>query len=108
MDFLKDALSAFIRALMDAEVNALAGDARGERLSERVSERNGYRERRWDASAGTLELAHSQAAHILRTSHFTAPSHACRKMRGGIIGTMEPSCHDDEVGADAWKDAAPQ
>ena len=56
-DFLQDALSAFLRALMEAEVNTQAGAAYGERSGERVSQRNGYRDRRWDTRAGTLELA---------------------------------------------------
>ncbi len=57
VDFLQDALSAFLQALMEAEVNAQAGAAYGQRSSDRVSQRNGYRERRWDTRAGTLELA---------------------------------------------------
>ena len=56
-DFLQDALSAFLRALMEAEVNTQAGAAYGERSGERVSQRNGYRDRRWDTRAGTLDLA---------------------------------------------------
>jgi len=56
-DFLKDALSTFLHTLMDAEVNARAGAAYGERTLDRVAQRNGYRERRWDTRAGTLELA---------------------------------------------------
>ena len=57
VDFLKDALSAFLHALMDAEANAQAGAGYGERSLERVAQRNGYRERRWDTRTGTLELA---------------------------------------------------
>jgi putative transposase len=56
-DFLQDALSAFLRALMDAEVNAQAGASYGERSLDRAAQRNGYRDRRWDTRAGTLELA---------------------------------------------------
>jgi putative transposase len=56
-DFLKEALATLLHGLMDAEVNAQAGAAYGERSLERVSQRNGYRDRRWDTRAGTLELA---------------------------------------------------
>jgi len=56
-DFLNDALSTLLHGLMEAEVNAQAGAARGERSLERVAQRNGYRERRWDTRAGTIDLA---------------------------------------------------
>ncbi len=38
-------------------MNTQAGAAYGERSGERVSQRNGYRDRRWDTRAGTLDLA---------------------------------------------------
>jgi transposase-like protein len=56
-DFLKEALSTLLHGLMDAEVNVQAGAAYGERSLERVAQRNGYRERRWDTRAGTIDLA---------------------------------------------------
>jgi transposase-like protein len=42
--------------LMGAEADALCGAAYGERSPERVNTRNGYRPRRWDTRAGTIEL----------------------------------------------------
>jgi putative transposase len=46
------------QALMGADVTARIGAARGERNPEgRTTQRNGYRERRWDTRAGTVELA---------------------------------------------------
>lgn len=57
VDFLREALAAFLHALMDAEVTTQAGAAYGERSQARLSQRNGYRERRWDTRAGTLDLA---------------------------------------------------
>lgn len=56
-DFLQEAISTFLHCLMEAEVSAQAGAAYGERSLDRVAQRNGYRERRWDTRAGTLELA---------------------------------------------------
>jgi transposase-like protein len=42
--------------LMGAEADALCGAPYGERSPERVNQRNGYRTRRWDTRAGTIEL----------------------------------------------------
>jgi len=42
--------------LMEAEVAKLAGAERYEHTPERVAQRNGYRERRWDTRAGTIDL----------------------------------------------------
>ena len=42
--------------LMSAEADAICGAPYGERSPERVNARNGYRSRRWDTRAGTIEL----------------------------------------------------
>jgi len=42
--------------LMGAEADAICGAPYGERGPERVNQRNGYRHRRWDTRAGTIEL----------------------------------------------------
>src|SRR5262245_50657109 len=42
--------------LKEAEVSAQIGAGRYERTEERTTQRNGYRERRWDTSVGTLAL----------------------------------------------------
>jgi transposase-like protein len=57
VDFLREAVSHFVRTLMEAEVSLHAGAELGERSESRVAYRNGYRERRWDTRAGTIELA---------------------------------------------------
>jgi len=54
MDFLREALTAIARQIMDVEVQRKTGAARGERSSERLVHRNGYRERRWDTRAGSI------------------------------------------------------
>src|SRR5215831_6946767 len=43
--------------LMGAEADAACGAGYGERSEDRVNHRNGYRDRRWDTRAGTIELA---------------------------------------------------
>ena len=57
VDFLREAASAFVHVLMEAEASSQAGAALGERSESRVAYRNGYRERRWDTRAGTIDLA---------------------------------------------------
>jgi putative transposase len=57
VDLLREMVSVFIAALMGAEADALCGAAYGERSPERVNTRNGYRSRRFDTRAGTIELA---------------------------------------------------
>jgi putative transposase len=56
-DLLREMVKSFAEALMGAEADAVCGAAFGERSSERVNRRNGYRERRFDTRAGTIDLA---------------------------------------------------
>jgi putative transposase len=55
-DLLRAMVKSFAEALMSAEADALCGAAYGQPSADRVNYRNGYRERRWDARAGTIEL----------------------------------------------------
>lgn len=55
-DLLRQMLSTVVDTLMGAEVDGICGAGFGERSAERVNSRNGYRERRWDARAGTVDL----------------------------------------------------
>ena len=58
LDFLREGVKVFAEAVMEAEVTELTGVAHGVRDPEhRLTSRNGYRERRWDTRAGTVELA---------------------------------------------------
>lgn len=56
-DGLRDLVQIFAEVLMSADVDAVCNAAYGEKSSERVNKRNGYRERRWDTRAGTIDLA---------------------------------------------------
>jgi len=56
-DLLRALVRETVQTLMEAEANALCGAARGTRSPERVNRRNGYRTRRWDTRAGTIDLA---------------------------------------------------
>ena len=85
-DFLQDALSAFLHALMEAEVNTQAGADYGERSNDRLAQRNGYRERRWDTRAGTLDLAIPR----LRTgSYFPAFLEPRRRSEQALLAVIQ-------------------
>lgn len=55
-DLARAMLERAAEELMGAEADALCGARYGERSPERVNSRNGYRSRRWDTRAGTIEL----------------------------------------------------
>jgi putative transposase len=55
-DLARAMLERVVAELMSAEADALCGAGYGERSPERVNQRNGYRPRRWDTRAGTIEL----------------------------------------------------
>jgi putative transposase len=56
-DLLRAMVQTFAQALMGAEADAICGAPYGQVSEDRVNYRNGYRERRWDTRAGTIELA---------------------------------------------------
>jgi transposase-like protein len=56
-DLLRAMVKAFAEALMGAEADAICGAPYGQASEDRVNYRNGYRDRRWDTRAGTIELA---------------------------------------------------
>jgi putative transposase len=62
-DLLRAMVKTFAEALMGAEADAACGAAYGERSEDRVNHRNGYRDRRWDTRAGTIELAIPRLRH---------------------------------------------
>ena len=57
-DFLRQSVQVLAEAVMEAEVTELTGVPHGVRDPEhRATQRNGYRERRWDTRAGTVDLS---------------------------------------------------
>jgi transposase-like protein len=56
VDFLRDTLQVVLRAVMDADVSAQIGAELHEHSPDRAAYRNGYRPRRWDTRAGTIDL----------------------------------------------------
>jgi transposase-like protein len=55
-DLLRALVEQTINTFLAAEADALCGAPYGQRSAERVNQRNGYRERRWDTRAGSIEL----------------------------------------------------
>jgi len=56
IDFLREALQVVLHAVMDADVSQQIGAGLHERTPDRADYRNGYRPRRWDTRAGTIDL----------------------------------------------------
>ncbi len=56
-DLLREGLTFLVHEIMEHEVGEAAEAGYQEKSSERLAQRNGYRSRRWDTRAGTLELA---------------------------------------------------
>lgn len=65
-DLVRSMLQAFVEQLMSAEASAACNAGYAQRSPERANVRNGYRQRRWDTRAGTIELAIPK----LRTSSY--------------------------------------
>jgi putative transposase len=55
-DLVRELVRTFAEQLMSADVDALAGAPYGTRSTHRTNRRNGYRGRRWDTRAGTIDL----------------------------------------------------
>jgi putative transposase len=56
-DLLRAMVQTFAEALMSADADAICGAPYGQPSADRVNYRNGYRQRRWDTRAGTIDLA---------------------------------------------------
>jgi putative transposase len=52
-ELLRSMVRSFTQSLMSAEADAVCGASYGERSEERTNTRNGYRQRDWDARAGS-------------------------------------------------------
>lgn len=55
-ELLTEMIGFVANRLMDAEVQGLCGAGHGERSADRTNHRNGYRDRRWDTRAGSVDL----------------------------------------------------
>jgi len=67
VDGLREMVRVLAEALMSADVDSLCGAGLGERSPDRVNHRNGYRSRRWDTRAGSIDL---QIPRVRKGSYF--------------------------------------
>ena len=72
-DVVRESVAFMVRELIEAEVSQLIGAELGERSEERSTHRNGYRHRRWDTRAGTLDLAIPKLRHGSYMPSFLEP-----------------------------------
>ena len=56
-DLLRSLVEQTVNAILSEQADAVCGAGWGERSEDRTNQRNGYRERRWDTRAGTIDLA---------------------------------------------------
>ena len=86
LDFLREAVAVLAEAVMEAEVAAQAGAAYGERSPERITRRNGYRPRRWDTRAGSIEL---QIPKLRQGSYFPALLEPRRRAERALLAMVQ-------------------
>ena len=55
-DVLRSLVEQTVNAILSEEADAVCGASYGERSPDRTNQRNGYRDRRWDTRAGTIDL----------------------------------------------------
>jgi len=55
-DVLREMVQFLAQRLMEADVEGRCGAGYGERDVDRENSRNGYRDRRWETRAGTIDL----------------------------------------------------
>ena len=86
LDFLREAVAVLAEAVMEAEVAEQAGAAYGERSPERITRRNGYRPRRWDTRAGSIEL---QIPKLRQGSYFAALLEPRRRAERALLSVVQ-------------------
>lgn len=86
VDFLREALTVLVQAIMEAEVTATTGAEYGERSSERITHRNGYRPRPWDTRVGTLEL---RVPKVREGSYFPSLLEPRRRSERALLAVVQ-------------------
>jgi putative transposase len=85
VDVLREMLQFVAERLMDADVEGRCRAGYGERDVDRENSRNGYRDRRWETRAGTIDLK----IHKLRQGSyfpgFLEPRHTAEKALAAVI-----------------------
>ena len=85
VDVLREMLHFVAQRLMELDVEERCGASYGERSPERDNSRNGYRDRRWDTRAGTIDL---KIPKLRRGSYFPVflePRRTAEKALAAVI-----------------------
>ena len=85
-DLLKEMMTFVVNRMMDLDVESLTGAAYGERSDGRVNQRNGYRERPWHTTLGTLPVA---IPKLRRGSYFPSFLEARRTSDKALIAVIQ-------------------
>jgi transposase-like protein len=84
-DFLREAVQAVLRDIMEGEVTELAGAGLHERSDDRLAQRNGYRPRTFDTRVGTLEL---EIPRLRRGSYFPSFLEPRRRSEQALVAVV--------------------
>ena len=85
-DLLREMMTFVVDRMMDLDVESLTGAAYGERSGDRTNQRNGYRERPWHTTLGTLPVA---IPKLRRGSYFPSFLEARRTSDKALIAVIQ-------------------
>jgi len=85
-DLLREMMTFVINRMMDLDVESQTGAAYGERSTDRTNQRNGYRERPWHTTLGTLPVA---IPKLRRGSYFPSFLEARRTSDKALIAVIQ-------------------
>ncbi len=86
VDFLREALSVLVSAIMEAEITTQVGAGYGERNPQRLAQRNGYRPRPWDTRVGTMEL---RIPKVRQGSYFPSLLEPRRRSEKALLSVVQ-------------------
>ena len=86
VDLLREMMTFTINRMMEAEVDGIAGAAYGERSEDRKTSRNGYRERPWHTTIGTVPVA---IPKLRKGSYFPSFLEARRTADKALIAVIQ-------------------
>jgi putative transposase len=85
-DLLREMMTFVVNRMMDLDVESLTGAAYGERSADRTNQRNGYRERPWHTTIGTLPVA---IPKLRKGSYFPSFLEARRTSDKALIAVIQ-------------------
>src|SRR5262249_31376377 len=85
-DLLREMMTFVVNRMMDLDVESLTGAAYGERSDDRINQRNGYRERPWHTTLGTLPVA---IPKLRKGSYFPSFLEARRTSDKALIAVIQ-------------------